>query len=216
MKGRPKEPLSRVYLDDYPITLMGDEATPPLSRIIRAGGKKPDRVDVVYLTSPSDRNGRVVDPETIIDRTAEPARPIYLRTIPRPAAPALAAGRIPDLSPPDAPSAPTSRAPMPNVDPVIAQLGGAPPAEPDPLHEEAVFRSPTQLAAAPPPTTPVLRATALAKAARMAQARAAASAAQALAEGEAEQRQEDERNQEDTLQDEQEARQDAADDDPQA
>jgi type IV secretory pathway VirB10-like protein len=207
MKGRPKEPLSRVYLDDYPITLMGDEATPPLSRIIRAGGKRPDRVDVVYLTSPSDRSGRVVDPETIIDRTAEPTRPIYLRTVPR-AIPIRTADRASDLSPPDAPSGPTSRAPMPNVDPVIAQLGGRPPGEAEPPHEEAVFRSPTQLAADAAAALSRQRGAALAKAARIVRAKAD----QATAEGEAEDRQEDERNQEDTLQDEREDSEDARDD----
>src|SRR5688572_20174355 len=96
--SRPKENLSRVYLDDYPITLMGDEATPPLSRIIRAGGKKPALVDVVYLTSPADRKGRPVDPETIIDRTAEPTRPIYLRTVPKEEKPVMTADRPDPLS----------------------------------------------------------------------------------------------------------------------
>ena len=160
--SRPKENLSRVYLDDYPITLMGDEATPPLSRIIRAGGKKPDRVDVIYLTSPADRKGRAVDPETIIDRTAEPTRPIYLRTLPK-AKPVLTADRPETaLSGPD-PSVPlTSRAPMANVDPVIAQLGGV---------ATRVENDAAEVLAA-------LRAIALARAARLAEA----GSAQATAE----------------------------------
>jgi hypothetical protein len=206
--SRPKENLSRVYLDDYPITLMGDEAAPPLSRIIRAGGKKPDRVDVVYLTSPADRKGLPVDPETIIDRTAEPTRPIYLRTLPK-AKQVLTADRPDPRSIPDLPSAPTSRDPMPNLDPVISQLGGARVADPaDLFHEEAVFRSPTQVAEADAATIASLRAATVARAARLANAKAA----QATAEGEAEQRQEDERNQEDALQDEEEALQDADED----
>lgn len=144
IQRRPKENLSRVYLDDYPITLMGDEATPPLSRIIRAGGKKPDRVDVIYLTSPADRKGRAVDPETIIDRTAEPTRPIYLRTVPK-EKPVMTADRPDPLLVRDPPSAPGMRDTAPDVDPVISRLGGALTAD-RADHEEGVFRSPSQQA----------------------------------------------------------------------
>ena len=184
-----KERLSKVYLDDYPITLMGDEATPPLSRIVRAGGKRPDDVDVVFLTSPSDGQGRPVEADEIIDRAAEPTRPIYLRTIAREGKPIHTADPGHALSRPDVQKALGVTSLKPDVDPVIAQLGG--PASAEPLrpvdrgtHEEAVFRSPSQLA-------------------------------QLEAESEAEQRKEDERNQEDALQDEQEARQQADEDESQ-
>lgn len=168
MRGRRKEPLSRVYLDDYPITLMGDESTPPLSRIIRAGGKWPDRVDVVYLTSPADKRGRRVDAEEIIDRTAEPTRPIYLRTVPKPVSPEVekpvaTADRPAPLTRPDPPSFLTSRDPMPNVDPVISQLGGRRPD--DTKRRQGIL--------------PRLRATAFERAARLARAKAPATTAEA-------------------------------------
>jgi hypothetical protein len=198
----PKEKLSRVYLDDYPITLMGDEAMPPLSRIVRAGGKLPDRVDVLYLTSPGDRKGHLVAPEEIIDRTAEPRRPIYLRTIPRDdAKPIMTADPVPPPTDPSQPSmASSTRGSMPNVDPVIAQLGQEPPGH----HVRGVFRAPSQLPDPPAASTPVT--------ARKKGSRAKRAASLAAAESEAEQRQEDERNHEDTLQDEEEAERDAGED----
>lgn len=143
-----KERLSKVYLDDYPITLMGDEATPPLSRIVRAGGKRPDDVDVVFLTSPSDRRGRPVDPDEVIDRAAEPTRPIYLRTVAREGKPIHTADPGHALSRPDLRKAFQPASPTPNVDPVIAQLGVA-PQQGRPPHEEGVFRSPSQAQDAP-------------------------------------------------------------------
>lgn len=74
--------LSRIYLDNSPVTLAGDESAPPLSRIIQAGGKRPDSFDIRLLASRSDQQGRPVGLDEIIDRAAEPTRPIYLRAIP--------------------------------------------------------------------------------------------------------------------------------------
>lgn len=196
--GKPR--LSRVYLDDVPVTLMGDEATPELSRIIRAGGKRPDRVDVVYLTSPADRKGRLVQSDEVIDRAAEPTRPIYLRTVPREGKPIRTVTEE-DPWPPDAPSGLTSRDPMSNVDPVIAQLGG----EPQRPHVEGVFRSPSQTVPGPAATDPAPVAPKVLR-------RRKRAATLADAEAEAEQRQEDERNQEDALQDEEEAERQAGED----
>jgi hypothetical protein len=193
--GKPR--LSRVYLDDVPITLMGDEATPELSRIIRAGGKRPDRVDVVYLTSPADRKGRLVHSDEVIDRAAEPTRPIYLRTVPREGKP-IRTVTDDDPWPPDPPSELTSRDPMPNLDPVIAQLGQ----EPRQPHVEGVFRSPSQHSPATKPASVVPKVLRRRKRA----------ATLADAEAEAEQRREDERNQEDALQDEEEAEREAGED----
>lgn len=197
-----KERLSRVFLDGYPITLMGDEAVPPLWRIVRAGGKHPDRVDVLYLTSPNDLRGRPVSGEELIDRTVEPARPIYLRSVPRDVRPIYTVHDEPadPWTASDAPSS-TPKGPMANADPVIAQLGRDPSPSTvaaRPPHEEGVFRSPTSGAlgaAAPRPANRVSGIEALAE-----------------AEAAAEQRQEDERNQEDALQDEQEELADADDD----
>lgn len=198
-----KERLSRVFLDGYPITLMGDEAVPPLSRIVRAGGKHPDRVDVLYLTSPSDLKGRPVGPDELIDRTIEPTRPIYLRTATRDVRPIYTAHPEPAevWSRSDSPSS-TPKGPMPNIDPVIAQLGQA-PKEARPPHEEAVFRAPSSAA-----STDLQAGGPTGKGA----SRAIGFEALADAEAEAEQRQEDERNQEDALQDEQEEQADADDD----
>ncbi|MHB1261109.1 MAG: hypothetical protein ACYC2H_05275 [Thermoplasmatota archaeon] len=203
-----KERLSRIFLDGYPITLMGDEAVPPLSRIVRAGGKHPDRVDVLYLTSPSDLKGRPVAPDELIDRTVEPTRPIYLRTAARDVRPIYTAHPEPAevWSPSDSPSS-TPKGPMPNIDPVIAQLGQAPnmaPREARPAHEEAVFRSPSSTV---PPRAPQTESSAGGN-----PGQAIGIEDLAAAEAEAEQRQEDERNQEDALQDEQEELADADDD----
>ncbi|MEK6976237.1 MAG: hypothetical protein AABY18_07835 [Candidatus Thermoplasmatota archaeon] len=107
-----KDELSRIYFDDLPVRLLGDEARPPLSRIVRAGGKVPGRVDVLVLASPQDLLGHPLAAEEIIDRTVEPTKPIYLRSVPKANA----------SSPPPA----TLPSPISNVDPVIAQLGVEP------------------------------------------------------------------------------------------
>ena len=78
-----KDALSRIYFDDLPVKLLGDEPRPPLDRIVRAGGKLPGRVDVVVLASPKDETGHVLAPGEIIDRTVEPTKPIYLRSVPK-------------------------------------------------------------------------------------------------------------------------------------
>lgn len=204
-----KERLSIVYLDNYPVTLMGDEAAPPLSRIVRAGGKRPERVDVELLKSPSDKEGRPVELTEIIDRAAEPTRPIYLRTIPRDVKPIYTADPGHALSRPEVRQAILPDPAMPNVDPVIAQLG-AKPIQDRPPHQEAVFRSPSQMAAeAAPPAQPDSPPAAAAPAKAEGQPRVRRSLlraeAQADAEAQAEQRQEDERNLEDTVQDDDEA-----------
>ena len=171
-----------VYLDDYPVTLMGDESAPPLSRIVRAGGKRPDYVDVELLASPSDKKGRIVELDEIIDRAAEPTRPIYLRTIPHDVKPIYTADPGHALSRPDVRAAIAPDPAMPNVDPVIAQLGAKAPRDRDPHR-------------------PAKKSDQAEKADKL-----------ATAEAEAEQRQEDDRNHEDTLQDEAEAVQEADED----
>ena len=135
--------------------------------------------------------------DEVIDRASEPTRPIYLRTVPREGKP-IRTVTDDDPWPPDPPAGPTSRDPMPNLDPVIAQLGQ----EPRPPHVEGVFRSPSQAfpdAASAPVVPKVLR-------------RRKRAATLADAEAEAEQRQEDERNQEDALQDDEEAERQAGED----
>lgn len=201
-----KSRLSRVYFDGQPVTLMGDEATPPLSRIIRAGGKSPQDVDVLYLTSPTDPLGHIVGAEEIIDRLAEPTRPIYLRSVPHGSTKPIHTA----LSDPDWPSPVVHSVPDPgrsalrDVDPVIAQLGRDHPRR----HVPGVFKAPSDPRVPPDKAAPPDKANAKRKA-RKAGANAAA---QADAEAQAEDRQESERNQEDTLSDEQEDADDADDD----
>ncbi len=182
-----KNEFSPVYLDDAPVTLMGDEARPPLSRIVRAGGKRPSRVDIVVLASRSDKLGHALDPEEIIDRTAEPTKPIYLRSAPKPGLPPPSTANdsevvaewsfIPGagLTLSRSVGTPTMK---PNADRVIAQLGA------DPLVPEV--------------TPKVLRETRRAE-------------AQATAEAGAEERQEEDREQADNLQDEKEEREESED-----
>jgi hypothetical protein len=121
-----KDALSRIYFDDLPVKLLGDESRPPLERIVRAGGKVPSQVDVLVLASPKDKKGHVLAPGEIIDRTVEPAKPIYLRSVLK--APPLGVAETPvdpvvltagQPAPEVAPVVPLAS----NVDPVISQLG---------------------------------------------------------------------------------------------
>jgi hypothetical protein len=100
-----KDEFSPIYFDGQPIKLLGDEARPPLSRIVRAGGQVPGRVDVQVLASLKDVSGHVLPPGEVIDRTVQPSKPIYLRSVPR--------------ATPEAEAAPKG-------DAVINQLGTAP------------------------------------------------------------------------------------------
>lgn len=215
-----KEQLSKVYFDDKPVVLMGDESRPRLSRIVRAGGKRPDHVDVLVLNSPADMIGQRVAPNEIIDRTAEPTKPIYLRSVPRVTdgivAPAERARleraargdvvpRILTKPAPDAPrDAPKVKGPMPNLDPVISQLGLEPQRPVDhsgSVFQATPFRSPSQ---GPAPAAPAPFASLSAKAKK--------AELQAQAEAEAEQRQEEDRDMANSLQDEMEDSADADDD----
>lgn len=72
--------LAPVYLDNQPVRLMGDPS-PQVAKVIAAMGKHPERFDVRRLDSPLDAPGNVVDLEDILDRTAEPTKPIYLTTV---------------------------------------------------------------------------------------------------------------------------------------
>lgn len=112
-----KKPLSRVYLDDFPVRLLEDEVRPTLARIVLAGGKNPGRVAVVALASRFGEHGQPLDPYEVIDRAAEPTRPIYLRSLPK------HAGAIESPATP----APTTPSPPRDRDPVIDQLGRPPP-----------------------------------------------------------------------------------------
>lgn len=73
--------LATVYLDNASVGLMGDPR-PQVSKIVAAGGKQPGRVQVVRTRSPTDQKGTALRMEDVIDRTAEPTQPIYLRSRP--------------------------------------------------------------------------------------------------------------------------------------
>src|SRR5687767_13362791 len=73
--------LATVYLDNERIGLMGDP-TPRVSKIVAAGGKRPDSVQVLRGQSATDQRGKPISLDDVIDRTAEPTRPIYLTSKP--------------------------------------------------------------------------------------------------------------------------------------
>lgn len=77
--------LATIYLDNVPIGLMGDPK-PPISKIVAAGGKRPENLQVLRALGPTDLRGKPVKLEDIIDRTAEPTTPIYLTSKPTPPA----------------------------------------------------------------------------------------------------------------------------------
>lgn len=73
--------LATVYLDNESIGLMGDPM-PRVSKIVAAGGRRPESVQVLRAQSATDQRGTPLKLEDVIDRTAEPARPIYLTSKP--------------------------------------------------------------------------------------------------------------------------------------
>ncbi len=62
---------------------MGDPR-PRVSKIVVAGGKKPEAVQVLRARSADDTRGQPISLEDTIDRTAEPTTPIYLTCIAKP------------------------------------------------------------------------------------------------------------------------------------
>lgn len=75
--------LATVYLDNASVGLMGDPR-PLVSKIVVAGGKQPGSVQVLRSRSATDQKGKPVRMDEVIDRTAEPTQPIYLRSRPNP------------------------------------------------------------------------------------------------------------------------------------
>lgn len=74
--------LATVYLDKEPVGLMGDPM-PLVSKIVVAGGKRPDAVQVLRGRFADDERGRPLRLDETIDRTAEPTVPIYLVCVPK-------------------------------------------------------------------------------------------------------------------------------------
>jgi hypothetical protein len=73
--------LATVYLDNEAVGLMGDPR-PLVAKVVAAAGKDPLAVRVLRGASPDDRAGTPVFLEDVIDRTAEPTKPIYLTSSP--------------------------------------------------------------------------------------------------------------------------------------
>jgi hypothetical protein len=72
--------LAPVYLDNEPVSLMGDPK-PQVSKVVAATGKRPEKFDIKLLTSESDTQGETVALDYVIDRTEEPAKAIYLTAV---------------------------------------------------------------------------------------------------------------------------------------
>lgn len=134
--------LATVYLDEEAVGLMGDPR-PKVSKIVAAGGKRPESVQVLRGLSATDLRGKPLRLDDTIDRTVEPARPIYLTSKPLPG---MASGATPSnlFVPVDA-------------DRPVRPLGTAFPSE-----DEAVPKSPVPLPRDPgadtaPPAKPKRR-----------------------------------------------------------
>lgn len=84
--------LATIYLDNQPVGLMGDPL-PRVSKVVAAGGKRPESVQVLRALSATDLRGKPVRLEDVIDRTADPTRPIYLTSKPLPSTAAPPPGR---------------------------------------------------------------------------------------------------------------------------
>lgn len=67
--------LAPLFLDDQPVPLT--DAKPQLHAILDAAGK-PEATQVQWLSSPSATKGRMLRAEEVVDRTAQPTKPIYL------------------------------------------------------------------------------------------------------------------------------------------
>ena len=72
--------LAPVYLDNERVTLQGDPK-PKVAKIVEAGGRRPDKVQVVRLKSQTDFEGKPVRLEDVIDRTLQSNNPVYLKCV---------------------------------------------------------------------------------------------------------------------------------------
>jgi len=69
------EKIAKVYLDNQPISLL--DPRPMVSSILFSCGK-PESSTVQLLESRTDVKGKALRPEEVVDRTADPTKPIYL------------------------------------------------------------------------------------------------------------------------------------------
>ncbi len=109
--------LATVYLDNEPVGLMGDPR-PRVSKIVVAGGKRPELVQVLRARSANDPGGQPVGLEEVIDRTAEPTVAVYLTCVSRaPARPTPTNLPAPPRAPSTVGSAPEVPVPMDGNEP---------------------------------------------------------------------------------------------------
>lgn len=73
--------LATIYLDQARIDLMGDPR-PHVFKVVIAAGKDPETLQVLRAAVPNDAHAVPVHAEEILDRTADPAQPIYLTSRP--------------------------------------------------------------------------------------------------------------------------------------
>lgn len=72
--------LATIYLDNQRVGLMGDPR-PSISKIVVAGGKRPELVQVYHARFPGEAHGTPVGFEQTIDRLADPTVPVYLTCV---------------------------------------------------------------------------------------------------------------------------------------
>src|SRR5688572_5397401 len=71
--------LAPIYLDNDRVRLQGDPR-PTVSKILNAGGKKPDEFRVVRLKDKNEEAGETLAPQDVIDRTSA-GQDVYLKCI---------------------------------------------------------------------------------------------------------------------------------------
>lgn len=77
----PRRSLADVYLDGKRVHLMGDPS-PRVSKILAAGGRRASGFQVLQGRSASDRGGKPLRPDDLVDRLVAPTTPIYLTSSP--------------------------------------------------------------------------------------------------------------------------------------
>lgn len=77
---QPSSGLAPVFLDNKPISL--EDPKPKVSAILSASGQ-PETTDVKWLQFQPNTQGKALRGEEVLDRTADPSKPIYLTSTPK-------------------------------------------------------------------------------------------------------------------------------------
>jgi hypothetical protein len=129
--------LAAVYVNDTRVVLQGDPK-PAAAKVLTAFGKKPEQYQLLMLESQADDSGRALNPDEIIDRTAQAGDAVYLKCVDS-NVPASARGRGQRRNPAPAPQEPTHEGPMAGE-----EEGSTPPAEGGPQFESPAEEEPTE------------------------------------------------------------------------